>query len=203
MKSHTRQNFFHTNIIQKYKNSISSKILIVHYQLTGKKTLVPTILRSAGTYTQSLPAPRFWKISVSRPVPAPKFERNFCPYFVRTWQNQIHPVLRPYSVLRKANSSAPVPVSVPTITLRSVYEYGTLDPKFTRMLSVLWNWKINPYLFRTPYRRFENKPAPHCSGFQVHPLSVPSQHQHFGTGTGRVRIPSLHSAVWYLPITSS
>ena len=60
--------------------------------------IVQNILRSAGTGTESVPAPRFWKPSILRPVLVPKFESTFRPYFARTLKNHIHPVFRHYPV---------------------------------------------------------------------------------------------------------
>ena len=45
-----------------------------------------------------LPKLYFEKTSVLRPVPVPKFESTFRPYFARTLKNHIHPVFRQYPV---------------------------------------------------------------------------------------------------------
>ena len=86
----------------------------------------------------------------------------------------------------KLNWPAPVPVPVPTITIRSVYGYGILHPKFTLILSVLRNWKINPYPVpkiwksaRTPSFRFS-------SSHVIRPIPVPALWYSYGAVTDSV-----------------
>ena len=66
---------------------------------------------------------------------------------------------------------------------------GFFHPKWTRTLSVLWIWKINPYPSPYPYR-----------SLQFHPSTSPYPYPYLGTGTGRVRNPSTHFGVWPVPV---